>query len=234
MISILLLVWGDYGWLVKPWKEAWKRVWPEMPEVQVTDWPPKRMRHPSDFSRLLREELVQVKSPVVLLSPVDTFPTAPLLDSLEFLYQAAGYIVQRANVVRFGFLWESALAEHGVVAELYNSFPKASLAVYRCDDWSRCSGSGGMLMDTALWNRAHLVSLLQDGWAIEQVESIGGDWMHAHRPDLVSMGLVPGLFRAAKLVHHFQPRMVSGLEWLDPRDEDAVRAAMPAHWKEAV
>ncbi|NIV37966.1 MAG: hypothetical protein GWN58_53700, partial [Anaerolineae bacterium] len=98
MISILLLSWGDYGWLVEPWQAAWRRVWPEMPEVQVTNWPPKRMRHPSNFSRLLREDLVRIESPVVLLSPVDTFPNPPVR-SLNWLYNCADYIIKSANIV---------------------------------------------------------------------------------------------------------------------------------------
>ena len=229
MISILVLTWGEYGWLVEPWKASWGRVWPKMPEVRVTDWPPDRMQHPSNFSRLLREELIEIECPTVLLSPVDTFPIPPV-HSLNWLYNCASYIVKSANVVRFGFAWEPALAAHGEPAG-----PAGDLTgptVYRCADWEHCSGSGGLLMDTALWNRAHLASLLQDGWAIDQVEAEGGEWMHKHRPDLVSVGLVPGLVTTVKLVDHHHPRTVSGLGDLDPRDAGAVRSAMPVSWKE--
>ena len=129
---------------------------------------------------------------------------------------------------------ESALAAYG---EPFGPHDEGlTPTVYHCPNsaWEHCSGSGGLLMDTALWNRAHLASLLQDGWAIEQVEAQGGNWMHEHRPDLVSVGLVPGLFETVKLVSHFQPRQVSGLGALDPRDAEAIRAAMPANWEEGL
>ncbi len=62
---------------------------------------------------------------------------------------------------------------------------------------------------------------------------MGSEWMHVNRPDLVSVGLVPGLFETAKLVDHHLPRTVSGLRDLDPRDARAIQEAMPGSWREA-
>jgi hypothetical protein len=229
MISILLLCWGEYGWLVESWKASWKRLGPEMPEVRVTDWPPERMQHPSNFSRLLRGELIDIKHPVVLLSPADTFPiTMPPAHSLHWLQNAARYILDSANVVRFGFVHDPALAAYG---EPVGAVPFPGI-IYRCAQWQHCSGPGGLSMETALWNRAHLVSLLLDGWSIAQVESTGSEWMRERRPDLVSVGLVPGLLHTAKLVDHFQPNVVRDLGRLCSADAEAVRRAMPANWKE--
>ena len=228
MISVLIMVWGEYTWLTKPLLACLQRQWYRTPPARATNWPPKRMRHPSNFSRLLRDELVLIDTPVVYLTPVDTFPLGPM----RWLPRAAEYIVQAANIVRFGVAHEGSLTSHGV--PVGDEFPFSSFFdVYRCGEWQHCSGPGGLLMDAALWNRAHLASLLEDGWAIEQVEAAGSDRMHEYRPDLISVGLVPGLFGTAKLVDHQRPRIVSGLDRLDPRDADAVRAAMPVGWGEA-
>jgi len=228
MISILILVWGEYTWLTKPLLACLQRQWYRMPAARATNWPPKRMRHPSNFSRLLREELVQMDTPVGYITPVDTFPLGPM----NWLPRAAEYIVQAANIVRFGVAHEGSLATHGVPVGdevLYSSF----FNLYRCEKWQSCSGPGGLLLDAALWNRAHLASMLPDAWAIEEVESRGSDRMHEQRPDLHSVGVVPGLFETVKLVDHHRPRTVSGLDRLDPRDAEAVRDAMPIGWGEA-
>jgi len=163
--------------------------------------------------------------PVVLLSPVDTFPIGDLVVTTREMEECANFIVHAANVVRFGIAHEDALAAHGERLV-------TGMKVHRCPEWEHCSGSGGLLMDAALWNRAHLASVLQDGWSISQVEAEGGEWMHSRRPDLISVGLVPGLFHTAKLVDQYRPRAVRGLGRLDPRDAHAVREAMPGTWEE--
>lgn len=220
-MKALVLAWGDYLWLAEIAAQSLRRKWGGF-DVKITDWCVER---PANFSRLLAGEMEGRDEPLYI-TPADTFIVDLVLG--ELMRDMVDYLKERQDVVRLNIAHDEPLRRWHEHVQRWRG-----MDFVRCSEWRHCSGAGGLLLDAAMWNPAQLRECLRPGWAIEMVESIGSDAMFHKRPDLFSVGVMPTLFKTAKLVDHFSQNVVNGLGRLNPEDADAVRAAMPANWREA-
>lgn len=195
----------------------------QVPCYTEGEWPWKHW-----FGNGVKESLRTFDDDVIAMFLPDHWIVEPV--KMDVVKAMADYMRESRNALRGNLPNDTNLEGHGRIIAI-----RGEVEIIVCHDIHHCGKEAGTAMSPALWNREHLMELLEPHWGLWATEKLGTEKMQRERPYWVSVGTRPSALSRTNAIRDGKKNQMQGvaskevwLQELSEEDRQVIREMIPS------